>query len=81
MCLDNGSADREPYAHTVVLRTVERLEEPVGRLGSEADAGILNPEPNVLGAIPSVWISSCLGRSSISFITSIELRSRLMITC
>ena len=52
MCLDDGTADREPNAHTIVLRTVERFEEPIGGLGSEADAGILYGEPNVLGTIP-----------------------------
>ena len=45
-------ADREPNAHTVVLCTEERFEEPLGGLGSEADAGILYGEPNVLGTIP-----------------------------
>ena len=52
MRLDNGSADREPNAHTVVLRTVERFEEPVSGIGSKADAGISHDKPNVLVTIP-----------------------------
>ena len=71
MCLDNGSADREPYAHTVVLRTVERLEEPVGRLGSEADAGIQNPEQNVLGTIP-FRLDQQLPRSIFNFLHRVD---------
>ena len=51
MRLDNGTADREPNAHTVVLRTVEGFEEPISGIVSEANAGILNNEPNVLGTI------------------------------
>ena len=52
MCLDNGSADREPNAHTIALRTVERFEESIRGIGSEADAGILHAKPNVLATIP-----------------------------
>jgi hypothetical protein len=52
MCLDDGTADREPNAHTVVLCTVERFEETIGSIGSKADSGILHNEPNVHGAVP-----------------------------
>jgi hypothetical protein len=66
MCLNNGSADREPNAHTIVLRAVERSEEPVGGLGSETDAGILYGKPNVLGAIP-LRLNQQLPRSIFNF--------------
>ena len=51
MRLDDGTADGESNTHTVVLRTVERFEEPISGFGSEADAGILHDEPNVLVTI------------------------------
>src|ERR1700722_11942378 len=51
MCLDDGTADREPNAHTVVLGTVERFEEAISGIGSEADAGILHDKPNVPATI------------------------------
>src|SRR5580704_581893 len=66
MCLDNGSADREPNAHTVVLRTVERFEEPIGVIGNEADAGILHDKPNVLATIP-FCLNEQLPRSVFNF--------------
>src|ERR1700722_12551420 len=52
MCLDNGSTDREPNAHTVALHTVERFEELISRIGSDPAAGILHDKPNVLATIP-----------------------------
>jgi hypothetical protein len=45
MCLDDGTADLEPNAHTVVLRAEERFEEPISGIGSEADTSILHSEP------------------------------------
>ena len=41
MCLDDGPADREPNAHPIVLRTIERFEKPIRGFGSETDACIL----------------------------------------
>src|SRR5580658_9822665 len=52
MCLNDGAADGEPNAHTVVLCTVERVEKAISGLGNKADAGILYAKPNVLAAVP-----------------------------
>ncbi len=71
MCLDDGTADREPNAHTVVLRTVERFEEPIGDLGSEADAGISYCEPNVIGTI-SFRLNQQLPRSIFNFLHRVD---------
>src|SRR3546814_7856532 len=62
MRLDDRAADREPHAHPLLLRRVERLEDPVRR--PDARAAVPDLGPDLFANATQVDPKSSLARDS-----------------